>query len=208
MIVTEFESGPLQARAYLVADPGAGEALVIDPGCETRALLDAVAQRSLRITAIVNTHGHFDHVSGNRAVREATGAPVMMHQSDVLLATRAAAIAALFGFTAEDSPEPDALLGEGGEVRAGRLRFAVRHTPGHTPGSISIHGHGAVFCGDLLVGGAPGRTALSGCDGPVLEGSVARCLETLPPETVVHAGHDSGAVLADLRLASAAGRRA
>lgn len=207
MIVTEFTGGPLQTRTYLVADPAAREALVIDPGCETRALLEEIARRSLRVPAIVNTHGHFDHVSGNRAVRKATGAPIMIHGEDAVLATRAAAIAALFGLSGEDSPEPDALLGDGAEVRVGSLLFVVRHSPGHTPGSISIHGHGAVFCGDLLVGGAPGRTPLSGCDEPLLRTSIARCLAGLPPETVIYAGHDSGAALAETFQPLAVGQR-
>ena len=71
------------------------------------------------------------------------------------------------------------------------------HTPGHTPGSISLQGHGAVFCGDLLVGGAPGRTALAGCDAPLLERSVRRCFGGLPPETIVYSGHDSGTLLVE-----------
>lgn len=208
MIVREFASGPLQTRAYLVADPAAGEALVVDPGCETGALLGVVARQGLRVTAIVNTHGHFDHVSGNRAVREATGAPVMIHRADALLATRAAAIAALFGFAAEDSPAPDVLLAEEAQLRAGDLRFFVQHTPGHTPGSISLYGHGALFCGDLLVDGAPGRTALSGCDEALLERSIERCFGPLAAQTIVYAGHNSGAPLGEAFARPAAGHRA
>ena len=82
----------------------------------------------------MNTHGHFDHVSGNRALREATGARLLMHRADAPLAARAAALASFVRHTGEDSPPPDGFLDEGDEVRVGGAVLKVLHTPGHTPG--------------------------------------------------------------------------
>lgn len=199
MIVHRFCGGPASANAYLVEGEGCRAAVAIDPGFEAATILDALDRRGIALSAIINTHGHFDHVSGNRALREATGAPILMHRDDARLAAAASGVASLIGRTAEDSPPPDRFLEEGDEILCDGLAMRAMHTPGHTPGGISLLAPGLLFCGDLIVEGAPGRTALPGCSERMLLDSIARRILTLPPDTVVYPGHGGASTVEELR---------
>ena len=196
MIVRTFVGGPVATNVYLLFGEGGGEALAIDPGGAVDEIVAFLRERRLRLAAIVNTHGHFDHVSGNRALREATGAPLLMHRADALLAARAGALALFVRRTGEDSPAPDRLLDEGDCVRAGGIALRVIHTPGHTPGGITLAAGGAAFCGDLLFAGAPGLTGLPGCDPELLFASIRERIFTLPGETVLYPGHGPSTTVA------------
>ena len=104
MIVDIFVTGPLETNTYLVADTEQREALVIDPGGDAAPLVARLAELGATLTAIVNTHGHFDHVSGNRALHEITGAPILLHRSDSPMLGQAEAAAKHFLVRAENSP--------------------------------------------------------------------------------------------------------
>jgi glyoxylase-like metal-dependent hydrolase (beta-lactamase superfamily II) len=194
--VRTFVAGPVATNVHVVFDESVAEAIAIDPGAGVDAIVAFLRERGLRLAAIVNTHGHFDHVSGNRALREATGAPVMMHRADALLASRAAALASFVRQDGEDSPAPDRLLDEGDEVSAGAIALRVLHTPGHTPGGITLVGGGGAFCGDLLFAGAPGLTGLPGCSPELLFASIRERIFTLPGETLLYPGHGPATTVA------------
>jgi len=196
LLVHTFVAGPVSTNLYLVEDTVAHEALAIDPGGAVDEIVAYLRERRLRLAAIVNTHGHFDHVSGNRALREATGVPLLMHRADALLAARASALASFVRHSGEDSPPPDHFLEDGDEVRAGCTVLKILHTPGHTPGGITLVGGGAAFCGDLIFEGGPGLTGLPGCSPELLFASIREKILTLPGKTILYHGHGRSTTVA------------
>lgn len=189
MLIHAFVTGSLETNCYLVADPGISEAIVIDPGGEPSEIIAFLKKERLRCTQIVNTHGHFDHVSGNKVLKSATGAALLIHEADAPMLAQAAGHARFFNLTADNSPGPDDYLSDQEQLTVGRLTLRVLHTPGHTPGGVTIVGKGVAFCGDLVFHGSVGRTDLPGGSERVLLDSIRKCIVTLPDDTVLYPGH-------------------
>ena len=140
--------------------------------------------------AIWLTHAHLDHVLGVRAVAAATGAPVWLHPADRPLYDAVPQQAEWFGLgKPTDLPAPDKEFAHGDRVEVGGLGFDVRHTPGHSPGSVCLAGHGIVLVGDVLFAGSIGRTDLPGGDFATLIASIEHELLALPDSTIVYSGH-------------------
>jgi len=199
MKIHSFTIGPLETNAYLVVDEGSRQALLIDPGLGSEGIADVIRDERLELAAIINTHGHFDHVCGNAFFKAKTGAPVLIHGDDAVMMRQAAEQALAFGFQVTTPPPPDRLLSEGDEVVVGENRLRVLHTPGHTPGGICLYGHGVVFVGDALFAGSIGRTDLPGGSTEVLLASIRRKLLALPDETVVYPGHGPATTIGEER---------
>lgn len=189
MLVNTIVVGPLQVNCYFIGCESTGRALVVDPGADGERILAAVQVAGFEIDTIVNTHGHFDHIGANRFLVQKTGAQLLIHSGDLALLRNAREHAAIYGLSAETSPEPDRLLEEGDEVAVGTLRFKVLHTPGHSPGGICLYGQGHLFVGDTLFAGSVGRTDLPGGSHQQLIAMIHEKLLTLPGETIVHPGH-------------------
>jgi hydroxyacylglutathione hydrolase len=189
MIIEAIPTGPLETNTYVVADGETKEAIVIDPGGDVGRIMARLEALGVTLKAIVNTHGHFDHISGNRELAEVTGAPILVHEEDVPLFGRARTTADFFMVPGEDSPPPQSLLKEGDELEVGRYRFTVVHTPGHSPGGVTLVGEGKAFCGDLVFYGSVGRTDLPGGSQEVLRESIRTKIIILPDETVLYPGH-------------------
>lgn len=189
MIIRTLPVGPLQANCHIIGCEETKKAVVIDPGGDTDRILLALAKDQLTLTAIINTHGHFDHVAGNPALKKATGADLMIHPLDVPQLKEAAHSAAQWGLKAENSPQPDRLLNDGDTVVFGSITLTVLHTPGHTPGGISLRTQKAVFVGDTLFAGSIGRTDFPGGDHNTLISSIRTKLFALPDDVVVYTGH-------------------
>src|SRR5512134_4024323 len=147
MLLHTFVTGPLETNTYLVADRATAEAIVIDPGGDPAEILAFLGKERLRCKHIVNTHGHFDHVSGNRALKSATGASLLVHEADVPMLAQAAEHARFFQLRAENSPRPDVLLTDQEDLRVGSVQLRVLHTPGHSPGGVTLVAQGMAFCG-------------------------------------------------------------
>lgn len=189
MLVQAFVTGPLETNSFVVADRATAEAIVIDPGGEPGEILAFLAKERLRCRQIVNTHGHFDHVSGNRALKAATGASLLIHAEDAPMLGQAESHARFFMVRAENSPPADVYLTDREELRVGTALLRVVHTPGHSPGSVTLVAPGMAFCGDLVFYGSVGRTDLPGGSERTLLDSIRRHILTLPDETVLHPGH-------------------
>lgn len=190
-VIVCLPNGPFQENCYLIGDPDSNDAVIVDPGEDSDMFLDALRQRGWHLEGIWLTHAHVDHVTGVAAVKEATGAPVYLHPDDRQLYDHVAEQGAWLGLPAETAapPAPDHELHHGDRLTVGRFEFLVRHTPGHSPGSVSFVGHGAVFGGDVLFRESVGRVDLPGGDGATLMATIRDHFLTLPENTVVHSGH-------------------
>jgi hydroxyacylglutathione hydrolase len=187
--ILQIPNGAFVENCYLVIDEVTAQCAIVDPGEEAGLILHKVEQAGARPVAIWITHAHVDHVLGVSRVRSATGAPVLLHPADRPLYDRVPEQAAAFGLRADALPSPDEAWSHGEVVRVGGLTFTVRHTPGHSPGSVSLVGEGVVFSGDALFQGSIGRTDLPGGDYQTLIDSIERELLVLPDSTIVYSGH-------------------
>jgi glyoxylase-like metal-dependent hydrolase (beta-lactamase superfamily II) len=189
--VVSIPNGAFLENCYLVIDEAARQCVIVDPGEDAGLILGQVAATDARPVAVWLTHAHLDHVLGVGRVAAETGAPVFLHPDDRALYDHVPQQAEAFGLRAAGvpPPPPDRAFAHGDEVRVGMLRFSVRHTPGHSPGSVCLVGQGVVFAGDVLFQGSIGRTDLPGGDVDALLGSIERELLVLPDSTIVYSGH-------------------
>ncbi len=204
MLIAALPTGPLAANCYVAAHAPGGECVVVDPGQEASPqVAQALAEHGLTPTAILLTHGHFDHVWSAADISERHGIPVYLHGADRgLLTEPAAGVDA--GFAAQlrmllgpgPHPEPAQLVEvSGGETLAlAGLEFTVEHTPGHTPGSVVYaartgEGVPVMFAGDLVFAGSVGRTDFPGGDGAAMTASLARAVLARGDDTQILPGH-------------------
>jgi glyoxylase-like metal-dependent hydrolase (beta-lactamase superfamily II) len=188
--------GPLQVNCYIVYDEHSLDAVVIDPGDQPEKVLKLAKNKGLRISSIICTHGHFDHTGGIYAIREKTGAKVLLHIDELPVYTRAESQGAIWGFNIVQPPHPDQFVKDGDEISAGGLTLRVIHTPGHSPGGICLATEGIVFTGDTVFAGSIGRTDFPGGSIEALKVSFKKIL-SLPPETILYPGHGNWTTVSD-----------
>ena len=181
--------GPIQANSIVLGCEETRTGVVIDPGGEVPRILKVLQGAGLSLKYILNTHGHFDHVGGNQELKAATGAPILIHADDAPMLSQLAASARNFGLTVENSPAPDQYIQDGETISFGNLSLKVLHTPGHTPGGISLAMDEVVFVGDTLFAGSIGRTDFPGGDYDTLINSIQQKLFALNDNVVVFTGH-------------------
>jgi glyoxylase-like metal-dependent hydrolase (beta-lactamase superfamily II) len=171
-------------NVWLVGDDR--EAIVIDAAHDPDAIAEAVGDR--RLTAIVSTHAHDDHIDAAAELADRTGAPILLHPDDRVL----------WRMTYPDR-EPDRALADGDELTVAGTTLRVLHTPGHAPGAVCLYAPelGTVFTGDTLFNGGPGATGRSYSDFGLIIDSIRDRLLTLPPDTVVRTGHGDGTTIGD-----------
>jgi glyoxylase-like metal-dependent hydrolase (beta-lactamase superfamily II) len=198
-VIVGIPNGQFVQNCWLVADPGAAVAAVVDPGEESPRILAELEDRGWRATGIWITHAHIDHVLGVTAVKAATGAPVHLHPLDRPLWDNMAEQGRWFGLAVAPLAPPDAAWADGGRATVGDLAFDVHHVPGHSPGHVAFVGHGHCFSGDVLFRGSVGRVDLPGGDAELLMHSIRRHLLTLPGDTVIHPGHGPDTTIGEER---------
>jgi hydroxyacylglutathione hydrolase len=192
--------GPLACNCYVVGDPLTKDAIVIDPGGDAEELQRTLVQDGLNVTAIIATHAHFDHVLAAEALRAATGAPFYLHSADGDLLSWMEESGRLFlGAEIGPPPEIDGWAREGDRLVAGSAELEVLHTPGHSPGSISLITTTALFSGDSLFKGSIGRTDLPGGDTDTLLRVIRNKLFALDEGLPVYPGHGPATTLEEER---------
>jgi len=189
MIIKNLTVGPIMANCFIVGCEKTREAAVIDPGDESDKILLTLAGLKLKVKYIINTHGHFDHVGGNKKMKDATGADILIHSLDAPMLDYISQSASAWGMNVENSPPPDLMLKDGDEVKFGDITLKVIHTPGHSPGGISLYSDGVVFVGDTLFDGSIGRTDFPGGDFETLISSIRKKLFVLGDDVRVFTGH-------------------
>jgi hydroxyacylglutathione hydrolase len=191
MFLRQLQVGYMAIFSYIVGDKDSKSGLVIDPAAETDRILDEAEKNGIEIKYIVNTHGHVDHISGNADMKKKTGAKIIIHEADADMLVSTPAMV-LNMFRAKSSPAADIIVKDGDIIRIGSVSLTVFHTPGHTPGGISLYTDGYVFTGDTLFVESVGRTDLPGASWKTMAKAIREKLLTLPDDTVVLPGHNYG----------------
>ncbi len=191
LVFDSLETGPLMTNCYIVGDSETKEAAVVDPGGHAGAIRSALDRNELECKYIVNTHTHFDHVGGNAELAKATGAEILVHPLEADWLKEVGQQALMFGITGASSPPADRTIDEGDTVEVGGIEIEVLHTPGHSPGSISlvIAGEKKILVGDLVFAGSIGRTDLPGGSLETLFASVKKKIFVHPDDTELYSGH-------------------
>jgi glyoxylase-like metal-dependent hydrolase (beta-lactamase superfamily II) len=143
----------------------------------------------LKPTLLINTHGHVDHIGANRDIKDKYDIPLYIHEADRPMLESILQSGLSFFLGAKKSPPADKFMEEGEELKIGTVSLKVMHTPGHSPGSVSLMGDGLLFSGDTLFFGGVGRTDLPGGSWAELERSIRERIFTLPLDTLVLTGH-------------------
>jgi glyoxylase-like metal-dependent hydrolase (beta-lactamase superfamily II) len=194
--------GMLACNCSIVGDETTGEAIVIDPGDDIERVRQVLAQYHLRPRYIIATHAHIDHVGGIEKLKRVTGAAVLMHKDDLPLYKNLAMQAAWLGVRPPGVVDVDQFLKQGDRVRWGPLSLEVLHTPGHSPGSLSLYLGGdnsRIFSGDTLFQNSIGRTDLWGGSFDQIMRSIRGTLLRFPDETPVFPGHGAATTIGQER---------
>lgn len=206
MILETRAVEPFFKNGFVVGCEDTREGILIDPGDETPALLEAVAEHGLTIRHILLTHAHLDHVTGVAAAKRALGAPVGLHEADNFLYEAVVQQGQMFGLRVEPQPKVDFFYDGEGPWRFGAYGAWVYHTPGHCPGGVCLavgragEAKRTLFVGDTLFAGSIGRTDLPGGDLETLLGSIRNVLFKFPDDTVVYSGHGQPTTIGRERL--------
>ncbi len=188
LTIRSFAVMPFDENCYVVSDD-TGEGVVIDPGGMAKEILAYIREKKLSIQAVLDTHGHCDHIGANDAIRDETGAPLYIHKADApMLSDMRLNLSAFMGFKALSRPA-EHLLSEGDKISFGQSELEVIHTPGHTVGGVCFVGDGVVFTGDTLFAGSIGRSDFPGGSEVELIGNIKKKLLALPDEMKVYSGH-------------------
>jgi len=189
VILERIVVGNLETNCYIFGSSREKEVTVIDPGGSPELILSVLYGLTARVRYIINTHGHVDHIAGNRRIKKRTGADICIHRADSQMLIDARKNFSDLLAVPITSPPADRFLRGGDVIRLGELELKVVHTPGHSPGGISLVSDGLVFTGDTLFAGSIGRWDFPGASYNLLLASVRNRLLILDEEMIVYPGH-------------------
>ncbi len=201
MFLKRLVVGELETNCYLIACKRTKKAVVIDPGGEEEVdlVLNFLQENNFDLKYIINTHGHIDHIAGNNLLKAKTEALLLIHRLDADMLVDANKNFSSFVGKEICSPPADKLLEEGDEISLGTLNLIVIHTPGHTPGGISLVLNNIVFTGDTLFAGGIGRTDLPGGSYQDLIKSINEKLLILGDDKIIYPGHGPDSTIGEER---------
>ena len=200
MILETRAVPPFMKNGYVLGCEATREGVIIDPGDEVDLLLGVVEQHALKMTAILLTHAHLDHVTGVARAKEVLQVPVWLHEADNGLYQAVVQQGLMFGFRVDPQPPIDHFYAPGQTLTFGEYEISVHHTPGHCPGGVALAVNGdprtagpterrILIVGDTLFAGSIGRTDLPGGDTETLLRSIRDVLFRFPDGTPVYSGH-------------------
>ncbi|NPV91514.1 MAG: MBL fold metallo-hydrolase [Firmicutes bacterium] len=194
MILLGLEVGAIMTNCYIIGCEETREAAVIDPGGDVPRIMKVIEKNDLKVTHIINTHGHIDHIGGNKRLKEETGAELIIHETDAPMLTSSGRNLSLFSGSVVSGPAADREVKEGDTIKVGStVEFKVLHTPGHTPGGMTLElkvdDKTLLFVGDTLFNSSIGRTDFPGGSYKQLIDSIKEKLLVYDDSTLVYSGH-------------------
>jgi len=200
MVLEKIIVGPAAANCYILGCEETKEGLIIDPGADGEKILKTAQKNKLNIKYIINTHAHIDHIGANKYLKETLKVKICMHEEDIKFLKDPSLNLSDFAPPGSQNeflpfPNPDITLHEGLQLNIGDLQANILHTPGHTPGGISIAIENCVFTGDTLFSGSIGNTSFPLSDYNSLINSIKNKLLTLPDNFIVYPGHGSATTI-------------
>lgn len=197
MILETLVVGQIATNCYILGCEKDNTAVVIDPGGNADQIMNRLKKHELELKAIIATHAHFDHIGAVASIVRETDAKLYLHKDDWPILERASRSAAAWGFSVEQPEMPDEAPAEGDVLTFGTIKLKVLHTPGHSPGGISLTMDDKVFVGDSLFYRSIGRTDFPGGDFDTLINSIKTKLFTLPDDTTAYTGHGPNTTIGD-----------
>jgi hydroxyacylglutathione hydrolase len=198
--IWQVHAGEFPSNSYIWREPSTGDLILVDTGLDSDALAGALAEVTGRLTAVVCTHGHFDHMGSAAIFQKQLGIPVFMHSHDLKVAKTANFLLMAFKLQSRvKAPEFSTFDGAHGEFCAGDTKIRYRHVPGHTPGSCFIQIENACFTGDTLYATGVGLSNTPGEVPSVLRQSLIEVMGEIPDETLICPGHGKTALFGSIR---------
>ncbi len=199
MILKTLIVGPLETNCYVLGDEKSKEAVVIDPGGDFAEIEEQLQTAELQVKYIILTHGHFDHTGALAQLKETTGAKVLIHAEDAAMLSSGGGAQAFLLETGNAPGSADGTIEEGDRIQFGQYQLEVLHTPGHSPGGISLFTDKMIFVGDSLFCGSIGRTDLPGGSYDQLIESIKRKLLSKGDDCIVYPGHGPSSTVGEER---------
>ena len=181
--------GPLEVNCYILGCEDTKEAAIIDPGDNADEIISNIEKEGLNPKFIINTHAHFDHIGGVKAIQDHFKIDFILHEGDLFLVENASEQATAFGLKPISKPVVNKNATNGEKVNLGNKSITVIHTPGHSPGGVCYYSDNNIFVGDTLFAGSIGRTDLPGGSYDTLINSIKENLFPLGDSTIVYPGH-------------------